>query len=261
MMAYRTKFFSARLLTTLRQFSLCLTIVFLPTSVFGQSAVHCPDVFEIVDFGTYESGVFGEGPRSYGGILLNIGKRVKPKSLVTSLGVFCFPKETIGPAKQYFEDFQVPLVSRVYFGGTISFFGSGTRANKLTEKRWKAAADVWVKQENKTVLRGENSICIFNADNKLQQASEGYGCIATIEGMDFPDAYFFCGFGCGASFSLKNGLSINLSLGSKPWFLTRAETVTEARVAWEAFLLRTREDILNRIIERDDRFKVVDLSP
>jgi len=54
-------------------------VMAIPAASLASSADHCPDEFEIVDFGIYESGVIGEGPRTFGGILLNVGKRIKPK--------------------------------------------------------------------------------------------------------------------------------------------------------------------------------------
>jgi hypothetical protein len=265
MMTYNKKNIVSRLVGILKKYFLSISILTIPTVGFANSADYCPNEFEIVDFGIYESGVIGEGPRTFGGILLKIGKRIKPKMMPVTLGVLCAPKGHSGSKKQYFQGYEVPLVSRVYLGGGgfMSFWGSGERAYEFAELRSKGLYEVWtseerLKEKNEQLLLGKNFVCIYDQANTAQKVDGGYGCLATIDGMDFPNTQFSCGFGCSAGFSLKNGLKFRLELGGSPEFLKDVETIREAEKAWEAFLLKFKDDIYSQIIERDSRVSVVE---
>jgi hypothetical protein len=234
-----------------------ILFLIVPTISLASSADHCPDEFEIVDFGIYESGVFGEGPRTFGGILLKVGKRAERRTL-EGYSVACVPEKYTGSKKQYFEGYEVPLVTQARIRrSNLSFVGSGERANEFMEVKWKVAFDSWVKRNDSATLKGSNFTCLYHPENKDQDASDGYGCIATIEGMPYPDTQFSCGFGCRAYFSFENGFIYQVDISSAPEFLKNAKTISEAEAAWEVFILEIRADVLSRIIERNDRFKVV----
>lgn len=172
----------------------------------------------------------------------------------------CRSKKYMKGKRQYFEGREVPLVhpGRYYaVGNHMHVNRTVARAYEFTEKKYESLFELWRKKTDRREILGENFLCLTDLENESQLASEGYGCIATIKGMDFPGTYFYCGFQCGAEFSLSNGLSFRLNLSRNPDFLKNAGTIKQAVKAWEDYLLKYKEAILNKIIERDDRFKVV----
>jgi len=145
----------------------------------------------------------------------------------------------------------------------MSFFGSGERAYEFTELRSKNLFDIWaseerLKEKNKQLISGENFSCTYDEANIEQKPEGGYNCLASINGMDFPNTQFACGFGCRAGFSLNSGLKLRIELGDNPEFLKDVETIREAEKAWEAFLLKFKDDIYSQIIERDSRVSVME---
>lgn len=240
---------------------------------FTASAENCPASFNVVDLGTWTIDDTGEAVFDYGGLLY----RVTQNSPYGRDQVLCLEPTADEAGTQMSGGSPVPLVQHfvdvdigarfiqrasgdyvedVVAGHVTPFQSNELAVAAINEKilwffKWvETAAD-----RGDAVSSGPNYTCIFDPENPGLTGDGNYTCVASIDGLPYPETYLHCsrwGGGCFAIFQPATSIVITIQAGSlKHWEeASRIRGIPDTVSFWSDLILASSRNFKSSIVPR-----------
>lgn len=237
------------------------------------SAENCPGSFTVVDLGTWTIDKTGASVFDYGGLLY----QVTSSSVLGRDQVLCLEPSGVKTSMQVRDGNPVPLVQHfvdVDMGARLIQRASGDYvqdvvAGRVTSFQTNALAVAAIEKKivqfftnvetaadrGNAVSKGPNFACIFDAENPSLTEYGNYFCVASIEGLPHPDAYFQCsrwGETCFAIFQPASAIAIKIEAGPLTHWeeASRIKSISDAVSFWSDLILSSTKNFEASIVPR-----------
>jgi len=215
----------------------------------------CPMTFSIVDMGVWETDDAGEFARSFGGLLVDIGRQDMAQPDTENAWVTCYPTSYSAGQRQYKDGIQIPLVSHV-----VRPTGLGFAQYESTEKVFENLDVLFQSHFSdrpvfEMLFSDELGAGLCKLGDEIDHGSvfRDYACLISIGSGSEARLFFYCQanpHSCGYYFSLEDGV-MAYQQPSDYQFTRRANTLKDAARAWIDFALSGQKEIEERRITRD----------